>query len=335
MSILNFITKYAKAKPSRWHTPGHKGTLNDLDITELVCDEKLELAIKNAQNMAADFYSANSVHFLTNGSSIGIKAAILANDGGIISFSGQHQAIKEGMNLLAKRTYVHYDVGIGSDGLPNVVTASDVKKAIKNFSTSCTAVYIESPDYYGRVVKPDVITEIKKYSKRFFCDAAHGAHFAASSTLKNKCYASVADVVNLSAHKTLDAYTQTAYLCVNDVRMQDRINQALKNLGTTSPNYLLMASLEQAIDNAKKYDYNRLEKDCLDFRKKVPCLDNDDFSRLVVDAKALGYSGKKLTQKLISQNIYPEKFTDNYVVFIATPHETQQDFGKLTQVILN
>jgi len=332
LSIFSFAAEYANKKPVRWHTPGHKGRLHPLDITELVCsEEKLLAALANAEKTAAEFYGAKRVRFLTGGSSIGIKAAILAAGGDVLCFSGCHQALGEGA-ALAKLNLYECDTGLGTDGLPNVVAAKDVAAALKKFP-DVKAVFIESPDYYGRVVSTDVAELIKKSDKLFFCDAAHGAHFAAHKDLVKSCFARIADVCNLSAHKTLDAYTQTAYLCINHPSLAEPIDTALKNLGTTSPNYMLLASLETAVESAKKYDYDRLFDDVAEFKKQILCLPNGDFTRLAVDAEALGFCGKELCAKLAAQNIYAEKCTGRYVVFIATPHETSADFKNLAAVL--
>jgi len=335
VSIYNFLTEYANKNPSRWHTPGHSGFLERLDITELVLDGELEKLIQNAQSMAAKAYGVEKLRFLTNGSSIGIKACIAATGGDILCFSGCHQAIKEGA-VLAKVNAFKFDTGLDNNGLPSVVTVEAVKKALKKHS-QVKAVYIESPDYYGRIVSKEVVDAIRNAGKLAFVDAAHGAHFAFSKDLKKLCLAFYADAANLSAHKTLNAYTQTAYLAINNKFLFEPINTALINLGTTSPNYLLLASLETAIETAKKADYSRLKKDCLAFKEKIPCLKNEDFTRLVVDTKGLNITSEVLTKALINNStpIYAEKVTDRYIVFIATPQKTARDFKQLENLILS
>ena len=331
MSIINYISEYADKRPSRWHTPGHKGTLSQLDVTELVCDSQLEKEILVAQEVAAQWYNVDNIQFLTGGSSIGIKAAILASGGDILCFKGCHQAILEGTNL-AKVGYYEYNTGTTSCGLANVVTVGTIRAALKQYPQA-TAVYIESPDYYGRIVDKSVIDAIKAAGKLAFVDAAHGAHFVADSRLKSLCLAPQADIANLSAHKTLDAYTQTAYLAINNKTLLSKTKAALKNLGTTSPNYMLLASLESAIENAKKYDYDRLYKDIVEFKKQITCMPNGDFTRLVVDARAVDTNGEALIKYLVNKNIYAEKFTDNYVVFISTPPDTKNDLDNLSLAI--
>jgi len=328
MSIYKFIADYKKQKANRWHTPGHKGVLNSFDITELVCDEKLQKLLENAQKRVAQFYSAKEARLLTNGSSIGLKAAILAIEGDILSFSGRHQAVDEAATLAKMKVFE-------VERRAFEATVDDIKLVL-NSNKTIKAIVIESPDYYGRVIQKEVMDYIKNSGLVFICDAAHGAHFAAYDVLKKECLASVADIINLSSHKTLNAYTQTAYLCINDLSLVSNVDTALKNLGTTSPNYIFLAQLEQAIIDAKNNSdkYRWLYESSQSFKEDIPCIKNKDFTRLVVDAKKLGFTGEELTRKLIYQKIYPEKFDDNFVIFIATPNDTKQKFDRLKKIIL-
>jgi len=378
MSILKFLTEYYTRRPSRWHTPGHKGDLDPLDITEL-CDGSFPAdLIRQAEQKAAAFYNAKHLRFLTNGSSIGVKAAILAAEGDIIAPEFCHQSVEEGAALAkvrlyglqrtataAQRTMTDGFPSLGgvarSDGvvwmadgredknisatppstldtppstLPPVPTLADVEAAMQAYP-SAKAVYLESPDYFGRVIDPAIPDAIRNAGKLFFCDAAHGAHFPACPGLFPPSYAGIADACNLSAHKTLNAYTPGAYLCVNNSALVEKTDAALTLLGTTSPPYLILASLEFAIEGAQnaKQSYERLYQDTQWFRNEIPCLKNDDFTRLVVDAAQFGLSGEALCKKLAGNNVFAETYCGNYAVFIATPHEAREDFEKLAEAI--
>ncbi|MCL2797478.1 MAG: hypothetical protein FWD58_05450 [Firmicutes bacterium] len=380
MSIQDFLTQYAARRPSRWHTPGHKGSLNPLDITELASGVFPGDYVQKAEQKAADFYGAQSAWFLTGGSSMGVKAAILAAGGDIIAPKHCHESVLHGA-ALAKVNLFQFDTGTGStssrktfkphlnllkvklpkfniadplrsikdlldtewpkfdvesgdDYLYNVPTLRDVEYAVRQYP-SVKAVILESPDYFGRCIDPDIPAYLRSRGKLFFCDAAHGAHFPAHSGLFPPSLSAVADVCNLSAHKTLDAYTQAAYLCVNDPHIAADMYDILPMLGTTSPSYLLLASLETAIDAAiaNKAEYERLYEDVQAFKQEIPCLANDDFTRLVVCADVANLSGFELCERLEAQNIFPELATDDYVVFIATPHETREDFERLAKAI--
>ncbi|MCL2375157.1 MAG: aminotransferase class I/II-fold pyridoxal phosphate-dependent enzyme, partial [Firmicutes bacterium] len=275
-------------------------------------------------------------------SSMGIKAAILAAEGDIIAPSHAHQAIKEGCEL-ANVKWCKFDTGKTEYGIFNVPSADDIKAAIKKYPNA-KAIYLESPDYYGRVLDPEIIDLIKESGKYFFCDAAHGAHFAAHEKLFPQCYAAKADACNLSQHKTLDALTQSATLCVNNDSLMDGIKKVLKNLGTTSPSYILLASIEKSIKRAKnrKEEYEKLCERITEFKKKynsLQFLNNDDMTRLVLITPQNAHSAKVIVERLAKNyGIYAERYEGDCVVFIATPHHTKEDFkilGKALSKVLD
>jgi arginine/lysine/ornithine decarboxylase len=333
MSIEEFLKDYSGLKISRWHTPGHKGLLNPFDITELYYGKRFPSGlIGAAERAAAEFYGAKRARFLTGGSSMGIKAAVMAVSADILAPQGCHGSVNEGCALSKKNLYLFG--GYAVDGLKEVPTADSVCKAIKKYP-GAGAVLIESPDYYGRCVSPAVAEVIKEAGKIFICDAAHGAHFPAHNKLKALSMSGVADICNLSAHKTLDAYTPGAYLCINNESLFDGADCCLKLLGTTSPSYLLFSSLESAVKTsaASQDAYERLYACAENFKKEIPCLINDDFTRIVINAGAFNLSGAELAERLYKQNIAAETDTGGYAVFIATPHEGEDDFKRLRDAV--
>lgn len=336
MSIKKALKNYSDTALMRWHTPGHKGSLDTLDITEIDDGDFFpsNLVIK-AQSKTAEFYNAKQCRYLVNGSSAGIKAFLLALKGDVIVHSYCHRAVTQGVSLSGSKVF-YIELSDDNDGLPQQVTLESVKKAIQENPTA-KAVILESPDYYGRVISREIVDYIKSTGKLFYCDSAHGAHLNANTDIFPPSYSGVADACNLSAHKTLDSYTQTAYLCINNDSLIDNIDTALENLSTSSPSYIFLSSLEEATLNAIKSGdkYKKLYDNILEFKKKINCYSNDDFTRILVDATSYGLDSRELALKLQEQKIYVETTKGNYVIFIATPHETKKDFDKLANAILS
>jgi arginine decarboxylase len=78
-------------------------------------------------------------------------------------------------------------------------------------------------------------------------DEAHGGHFAFHDQLPPSALSCGADLTVQSTHKVLGAMTQASMLHLQGNRVDaQRINQALQWLQTTSPSYLLLASLDGA-----------------------------------------------------------------------------------------
>ena len=165
-------------------------------------------------------------------------------------------------------------------------------------------------------------------------DSAHGAHFASLDEANaNPVFpvsaTRIADACNLSAHKTMRAYTQSAYLAINNGALTDKIDHALKLLGTTSPSYILMGQLERAIEyeqeNAEKYRVlqNVIDKNIAGDRfVRVP---NDDPMRVVVSFEKSGMKGSEVYEKLAARGIYAEKYDEHNVVFIVTLSDDKED----------
>jgi arginine/lysine/ornithine decarboxylase len=204
---------------------------------------------------------------------------------------------------------------------------------MKIANPSIKAVVVQSPDYYGQVANlPEIRRECDELGLYMLVDGAHGAHFATLTDGEFPLSPSfIADATNMSAHKTLRAYTQSAYLAINHLGLLPKIDQSLKLLGTTSPSYILMGQLEEAVKFERKhaYGYYALIKEINLIKANIPCLNNDDPMRLVVDAVATGRTGEELYELLAKRGVHAEKYDERYVVFIITLSHRVKDVRKL------
>ena len=262
---------------------------------------------------------------------MGIKAAVLAAGGDILVAGNSHRALFEAAELAKVNAFTIENEYC--DGLPLPLSAEQIEDGLNRYP-SVKAVYVTSPDYYGLCAVGD-IASVTKGRAYLFCDGAHGAHFPFRPDLFPRSFSTFADVTNLSAHKTLPAYTQTAYLAVNNDELIGKIDNALKLLGTTSPSYVLLGGLEYAAEYTKEnaFLYDRLRDSVISLGKSVPLLHNDDFTRIVVDANRLGMTGKDLYYRLKQRGVIAEKFDDRYVVFIVTLCDSPQKTDKLKEEI--
>ncbi len=75
-----------------------------------------------------------------------------------------------------------------------------------------------------------------------------------------------ADIVIQSTHKTLPAFTQSSMMHISEEAIEtqrvdnDRIEKMLKMTETSSPSYILMQSLEIAVDIYEKYGKELMEE---------------------------------------------------------------------------
>ena len=96
--IFEWLKNYDKTVLQRFHTPGHKGALNPYDITEIDSSFPADM-IEKAQEKTAKLLGAKHCRYLVGGSSMGIKAAVLAAGGDILIAENSHRALFEAQNL--------------------------------------------------------------------------------------------------------------------------------------------------------------------------------------------------------------------------------------------
>lgn len=332
MSILDGLKKYAAGKPVRLHTPGHKGGASELDLTELTDGSFPGGYVESAEEYIASVYGAKHAHLLCGGSSQGVKAAIYyAARDGVIDVNS-HRSVRDGFALCGKKF-----VEAGERGRVTPLTAAEIEAAL---TPDIGVVVVTSPTYFGYVAD---IEEIRRLCHErgllLIVDGAHGAHFGFSPLLP-KSVAPVADICNVSAHKTLCALTQSAILLdnLNDADGA-RLTEAVRVMGSTSPSYLLYASIDHAVTEAASdktaQAYAALYAPLMQLRGEYPFLRNDDFTRLVLDVGALGLKADRLNAALCARGVYSEMTDGVRIVFIFTAHNTPSDVQRLSEALFD
>lgn len=267
MPLVEQLQQCAHRSYAPFHTPGHKrgrgvgaefrSFLGDgvfcADLPELPELDNLfnpEGVIQQAQALAAEAFGADHTYFLANGSTAGLLAAILATcrpGDKVILPRNVHRSVISGLILAgAIPVFVLPDYDADLD-LAHGVAPSTIAQALAAHPDS-KAVLLVSPTYYGTCSDVETIAQLVHQSGLpLIVDEAHGAHFAFHPALPISALQAEADVVVQSTHKTLAALTQASMLHLQGNRVSpDRIAQALQLVQSTSPNYLLLASLDAA-----------------------------------------------------------------------------------------
>jgi len=331
MTIFDFLKSYDK---KRYHTPGHKGVmpfgLGKMDLTEIGDIFPADFIYK-AEQRTADIYGVLYCRYLVSGSSNGIKAAIMSVGGDILAFADSHKSIFDGANLAKVKAFVCKTDMV--DGLYQVPTVEIVENALKMYP-STRAVVIQSPNYFGQTVDSAVVKFVQDSGRIVINDAAHGAHFVFAG-LKQFSLIDIADIAVASAHKTLCTLTQASMLFGTNSSLLQTVDYNLDLLSTTSPSYLLLGSIEYGVDYAKQNmdKYIQLKDALCDLRDSVATVVVADFTRLVIDCKAYGLSGKQLFDELYKFGICAEMYTDRHLVFIVTIEDSVEDILRLKQVL--
>jgi arginine/lysine/ornithine decarboxylase len=206
--------------------------------------------IQLAQELAAQAFGAEQTWFLANGSTCGVIAAIVAtcNPGDrIILPRNVHQSAISGLILSgAIPVFVEPEYDLSLD-LVHSITPTGVAAALAQHP-DVKAVLMVYPTYYGVCGDVQAIAQLAhQHNIPLLVDEAHGPHFAFHSELPTAALRAGADLTVQSIHKVLSAMTQSAMLHVQGERVdRDRLTKALQLVQSTSPSYLLLASLDAA-----------------------------------------------------------------------------------------
>ena len=269
--ICDFIQKYSKSNALRLHMPGHKGCdflgLERLDVTEFDGADSLfspSGIIKESEKNASVIFDAHTF-YSTEGSSLSIRAMLFlcykyAISQGkkplVLAGRNAHKSFLSAVSLLGLE--VDWLFG-GESYLSCNITANDLEDYLINSTDMPFALYITTPDYLGNCVDVKAIANVcKKYGVLLLVDEAHGAHFTFHKELPPTAMESGASMCTQSFHKTLPALTQSAVLHTSNCEMADRANAAIRIFQSSSPSYLLMASMDSAEYNMKKYGEKRI-----------------------------------------------------------------------------
>lgn len=256
-----------------------------------------QTALLAAEKRASDIYGTKYTHFLTNGSTSGIIAAVLSctkKGDKVLLWRNAHPSHLNAVKLAGCEP-VFYDLSINDEWgvpdktMPNLLNIEGIK-----------AVIVTSPSYEGIV--SDIKT-IKKVCKNAFLivDEAHGALYPFSDKLPESSV-KIADFTIQSLHKTAGGLNPTALLHVN---CDCDTSKALSMINTTSPSYPLLASIEANINylNSKKGRKNidNLINNIENLKKSCPNIQfgGDDITKILI--KKEGMTGFKLSEKLFEE----------------------------------
>ena len=347
--IVSFLKSYQEKSPVRMHMPGHKGAgilgFEGMDLTEIYGADELFAAegiIKESEQNASSLFGCPT-YYSTQGSTLCIQTmcTILCQDA---KSKGKKPKILAGRN--AHRSFIHaaalldFDIEWlygNSDYLSCKIHAEDLEKAI--IESHPTAVYLTNPDYLGNLLDIKSLASVcKKHNVLLAIDNAHGAYLRFLEPSLHPIDLG-ADLCCDSAHKTLPVLTGGAYL-----HLSDSLNQVWKNdvkhfmeyFSSTSPSYLIMASL----DAANKVLDTTFKNSLFECIQRVDGLKNTlvqygytilsgEPMKITISTKEFGYTGNEIANLLMECDIYPEFYDSDYIVLMPSPYNTKDDLKRL------
>lgn len=380
--LYEAVMRYAGSGCSPWHTPGHKMGLGADErlkklITPLGLRGEVSLAdelddpfapagaIEEAQQAAAEYFGARETVFLVSGTTGAIHLMILAalapGDLALVS-RGSHRSVLGGLALAGVRP-VYIDPEYDKEaGLALNITPAAVESAVKKYPAA-KALLLPSPNYYGIAAGlREIASILHRAGMLLLVDEAHGAHLSAMRGIRRPGQAgkgripesameSGADLAAQSTHKLLGSLTQTSMLHIGAAAppdMGERVYRAYGLTQTTSPDYLLLASLDIARAQLQETGERALEKvyglvgelagkiDALPglslYSLPVDWQDHftQDVFKLAVDVSGLGITGPRAWSFLRQERlIQPELSDARRVLFIASYADNGESLGKL------
>lgn len=328
--------------------PGHKGSgkigVEALDITEIggadVLYDAKGIIFESMQNASRLFGTKKTV-FSTEGSSLSIRAMLFLIKKYALSL-GKAPTVLAARNVhstfITASALLDIDVkwmyADGSSVLSCPVTPEALEEYIK--STRPVAVYITSPDYLGNIAD---IEKLSKVCKRYGCilavDNAHGAYL---KFLKKDIHPITlgADICCDSAHKTLPVLTGGGYLHISENAPEffsENAVSAMKMFASTSPSYLILASLDKANEYMNGLDLSFLQEKIKTFKAELPIKTvGDEPLKITLCPKEYGYTGEEIAEILQQNGIVAEFFDRDFCVLMIG-YDQLKELDKLKEVL--
>ncbi|MCH5193030.1 MAG: aminotransferase class I/II-fold pyridoxal phosphate-dependent enzyme [Oscillospiraceae bacterium] len=349
--IYDFLQKYSESGTVRAHMPGHKGKspFDDCgfgdafgyDITEIKGADSLFEAdgiIAESEKNASVLFGTAATFFSAGGSTLCIQtmlAAVCNTGGAVICGRNSHRSVINACVLLdLEPCWIYPDYQDGS-AVSGKITAEAVREAIKEYAEkkpSC--VFMTSPDYLGQVADIKAIAEVcHDAGLPLLVDNAHGAYLAFLEKSLHPI-ALGADMCCDSAHKTLPVLTGGAYLHMGNEKYIGDAKRCMALFGSTSPSYLIMASMDLCNKYLAEDFQARLKKtiDALDGMKErlspVYTICPSEPLKLSIYALPCGLTGYELADRLRENGTEPEYADGTHVVMMFSPAGTEEDLAR-------
>lgn len=367
-SLRRALHDYCAGHKHSFHTPGHKGAdalVRDIlvpqyDLTELPGLDMLHNptgVIAEAQRSAARSFGADASFFLVNGATAGNQAMLLAVAPALAGRKIRidrraHRSVQAALILSGLRPdyiqpVIHPEF--------NLALGLDTRCIIAGHTHDIGAYHMTDPAYYGTTVDSEALISWRDNLDADFLiliDQAHGAHFYGGLFPPNALELG-ADMVLHSTHKTLGALTQAAMLHVKGKRADAvMLQKSLELLQSSSPSYLLLASLEKSAELLHSTDWaqrwNDLYEQVMILRQKLQDrlriltaadegsygIKSVDWSKILINVSPLNISAGEVVDILrTAYAIEPELWDERNILFMLGIGTNPQDICYLSEAL--
>lgn len=249
--LLDMIARYRAAKLQRWHTPGHKGVTPDRgefldwasDITEVAELAAFPGPVEESQALMALAVGADRTWYSVAGATLPVMVGILSafpRGATVVVDRSAHRSVLGALvigNYQVRWAYPR----VLQAGMPLPLT----ELPEPGLSESAGAV-VTRPTYDGLAAPAGpLIDAVHRADGAIVVDEAHGSHWVGTD-YPLPALAAGADLVAHGVHKSEAALTQAGLLHLQGTRVDaNAIERWWRVLGTSSPSYLLLGSLDR------------------------------------------------------------------------------------------
>ncbi|HEY3347084.1 MAG TPA: aminotransferase class I/II-fold pyridoxal phosphate-dependent enzyme [Nitrospirota bacterium] len=372
--LFDAMIQLAEAKKVSFHTPGHKDgkgiatrfvkyvgpNIFSIDLTTLDEVDSLQKpkgVIKEAQELAAKAYGADRSFFLVNGTTGGNHAMVMTACGpgsGILMARNCHKSVLAGVILAGATPHFMNPLLEPELMMTMNVSFETVKSSIEQQPWIKT-LYITSPNYYGICADLEkIIPFAHEKGMTVLVDEAHGPHLGFHPELPSSALAAGADMCVQSTHKIIGGMTQASMMHAKAGRVDvETLAAVLKVCQTTSPSYILMASLDlarmqMATEGAKllgkTLELARRARAEINSMPGLSCLTKEDVlargmgdldeTKLAINVSGLGLTGYAVSQMLNTKyDIQVEMADPFHVLVIASIGDRSEDIETLLDAL--
>jgi arginine decarboxylase len=205
--------------------------------------------LARAEELMADAVGADSAFFSTCGSSLSVKAAMMAvaggSDGGLLVARDSHKSIVAGLVFSGVRPRwitPRWDAELHFSHPPS---PEQVRDAWEKYPDAAGALIV-SPSPYGTCADIAAIADVcHERNKPLIVDEAWGAHLPFHEDLPTWAMDAGADVCVVSVHKMGAGFEQgSVFHLQGDLIDPTRLSACADLLMTTSPNVMVYAALD-------------------------------------------------------------------------------------------
>lgn len=264
--VLDALADYHRSERYGFTPPGHrqgrgaderalavlgKDPFRDDVLASGGLDDRLSRGgfLSAAEDLMAEAVGADTAFFSTCGSSLSVKAAMMAvaggAHGGLLLSRDSHKSVVAGLILSGVQPRWITPQWDAERHFSHPPSPDQVREAWEKYPDAAGALVV-SPSPYGTCADLAAIADIcHERGKPLIVDEAWGAHLPFHDGLPTWAMDAGADVCVVSVHKMGAAFEQSSVFHLQgDLVDADRLSKCADLLMTTSPNVMVYAALD-------------------------------------------------------------------------------------------